>query len=320
MLLAAPAAVIAAFALYQAGGRYAWPDLSLRQPAEEVRLESSGPGWRVAVIGDPQGGDAIYTAGLRDMTERGLDAVIFLGDMVTAPSAAKLAQFVARVGRVPGHPRIFCLPGNHDEDRQTGLANYAKFFGRPYYSVRLGPSLFLLLNNSTEQLDHAQRRWLVGQLEAAAAGRLEVYLCMHIPPRGCGVRKDQLAPESSKFLELAIRTHPVVRLIFAGHLHGYAEGSFAGVPVYVSGGGGGRLEGPKEEHHYLLLESAAPELPRVSRVRIAPPSAAAMRKERFLYYLETRPDYVYWLAAAAGGAPLAWALWRRRRARPGEAA
>jgi predicted phosphodiesterase len=312
--------VIAAFALHQAGERYAWPDLSLRQTAEAVVLDPGAGPWKVAIIGDPQGGDAIYAAGLRDMTERRPDAVIFLGDMVTAPSAAKFAQFIARVRQVPGHPRIFCLPGNHDEDRRTGLANYERFFGRPYYSVRLGSSLFLLLNNSTEQLDHAQRRWLVGQLEAAAAGRLDVFLCMHVPPRGCGVKKDQLDLESSRFLELAIRTHPVVRMIFAGHLHAYAEGSFAGVPVYVSGGGGGRLDSPKEEHHYLLMESAAPELPKVSRVRIAPPSAAVMKKERFLYYLETRPDYVYWLAVAAGGAPLAWALWRRRRARPGRAA
>jgi hypothetical protein len=100
-------------------------------------------------------------------------------------------------------------------------------------------------------------------------------------------------------------------MILASHLHGYAEGTFAGKPVYVTGGGGARLE-KGAEFHYLLLDCPSPgEAARVTYHPIPDPDHNLARNGPRLYYFEAMSVWIFWLGAVVFSAPMIAWVWRR---------
>jgi len=298
----------------------------VRRTAEMEVLQPRAARWRVGVIGDSRGNDEVFGKALKMMAERQVDVIFFLGDMVPHPSEAMFSHFVAEVAEAtvdcPGIGGIYFVPGNHDSDDHTGLALYQKYFGRAYHAIRLGRAIFILINNENKDLDAAQRAWILQKLDQAAAEKLDAYLCMHFPPHGSGVKKDDLKEEASAFIAQAVRSHPAVRMILASHLHGYARGSFAGVPVVVTGGGGAPLDKlPGSEFNFVVLDEEDAAGAAVSYVPIPDPDGSLRVWGRRLFLLESQPAHIYWGGAVLGALPLAvLVIRRRRRARVGEPA
>jgi hypothetical protein len=73
-------------------------------------------------------------------------------------------------------------------------------------------------------------------------------------PRG-GTHRHSLSPESGHRLATLFKKYRVTH-IFAGHIHGYFEGRWEGVPYTITAGAGAPLYGDDPRHffyHYLKV-------------------------------------------------------------------
>lgn len=148
------------------------------------------------------------------------DAILATGDIGDDTSAAAYAAFRRALA---GHaPRVYCLPGNHDDPAL--MARLLEGDGFQYCgSTRLGGWGLVLLDTHVAGRPH-------GLLTDAELARLEaelralsdvpVLVCLHHPPvavgsawlDGVGLRN------SDAFLEIIDR-HRHVRCVLAGHVH-----------------------------------------------------------------------------------------------------
>ncbi|MFH1421814.1 MAG: metallophosphoesterase [Planctomycetota bacterium] len=273
--------------------------------------------WRVGIIGDPHGNVLIFKKGLQLMAARNVDAVIVLGDMVQYPTTASLNHFTNTIAESAADCQnmrnIFFLPGNHDSDDNNDLSLYKKYFGKTYHLVKIGRTLFLLLDNSIKTIDQTQCGWISAKLESASAENLDVILCMHVPLNSCGITIDKLDQKSVDFIAAMIETHPNIQMLLSGHFHGYATGLLANVPVVISGGGGGALEEtPDTEFHCLVLEENPGKPPTIEYIQIPQPAWIIMKLWRLLYFFETLPAWFLWSITVICIFPITWLIIRRR--------
>ena len=99
-------------------------------------------------------------------------------------------------------------------------------------------------------------KWLEKKL-VGAQGLKNILVFFHVPlfdPRGMDFNHC-LPADSSESLTNLFRKYNVKR-VFSGHVHGYFEREWKGVPYTISGGGGGELVGTDPTHyffHYLKV-------------------------------------------------------------------
>jgi hypothetical protein len=193
------------------------------------------------VYGDSRSGDVGARVAALARAQEPLFA-LNTGDF--APNGADVAGWTAffhdeapLLRDVPLYPAM----GNHELFRDPQAAHFRRYFALPdegrarlYYSFRVGPAAFLVLDGNHP--GPAQTAWLAAALEAARRdGVAHVFVLEHQPPLSMGGHCGS-ALEQADWMKLFEQYR--VRAVFAGHDHAYERLERRGVRYFVSGGGG----------------------------------------------------------------------------------
>jgi hypothetical protein len=153
------------------------------------------------------------------------------------------------------HLRISPALGNHEfhGGDQLCLENWWKEFpklrGHRWYSIALGPKLYVLnLDSNASLLDgSAQSKWVKAQLDSLPPSVKFVFLNLHHPPvadfqvdgdADHNPRPNEIA--LADLLKAAPQRRRVRFIVTAGHIHNYERFVQDGTLFFVSGGGGAK--------------------------------------------------------------------------------
>ncbi|SHH51677.1 metallophosphoesterase family protein [Thermosipho atlanticus] len=176
--------------------------------------------------------------------------VINTGDMVFDGNPIKYDFFLKQIKKfkVP----LLVVPGNHDIS-DNGYENYINFFGPLYYSFSIKNSYFIILNNANQtEVDPYQMLWLEKNLNFSQQYKYR-FVFMHVPL--FDPRFEQQPGHSMKNLKNANKLLDLfkkykVTMLFFGHIHGFFEGNWDGVPYLITGGAGAELVGTDPNHYF----------------------------------------------------------------------
>jgi 3',5'-cyclic AMP phosphodiesterase CpdA len=159
-------------------------------------------------------------------------------------------------------PPYFALPGNHDISDAATEQMWRDRMGPTHYAFSHGNSLFILLNSeelgAVGRIAAEQTAWVKTQLASTRAKNVFVFL--HQPHFEHQGDPDSAAESWQKHwanMADVFRGHPV-RVVFAGHRHGYRDcGTHEGVRYVICGGAATYgMSGRPEEgaiNHYLWV-------------------------------------------------------------------
>lgn len=201
--------------------------------------------------------------GLNDSTTRILKAVlpdnpdftIHQGDMQYYDSGFETyASWFPLMAPLLRQGALLPALGNHESEKPDELeAYYERFFGRSgedigksyYRFTSAGLHFFSLDTEQSIKPGSEQGDWLTAGLVAAKAkpGFIGSVVFMHRPFATCG-ESGQLTEERLAFAQTFQDNG--VRLIVAGHAHGYERFVFGDLTYVVTGGGGGLMGDPDE--------------------------------------------------------------------------
>jgi 3',5'-cyclic AMP phosphodiesterase CpdA len=210
-----------------------------------------------AVLGDNRNNPAVFDAILKQMArDPGLEFAIHLGDMVPTGELKNYQDFFHSLKNYLKLP-LLAVIGNHELSQDPDGRLYRKIFGPRDFAFQLGGSYFIMLDNAGEAgLGKNQLHWLEAELKKSQTCRIRLVF-LHVPlfdPR-IGDQPHALPPEIGNRLAALFREYQVTR-IFAGHIHGYFDGQWDGVPYTISAGAGAPLYGTDPAHfffHYLVV-------------------------------------------------------------------
>ena len=152
------------------------------------------------------------------------------------------------------HLRFYPVLGNHElsgtgsEDPITNWwATFPQLKGRRWYSVALGPRVYLLVLDSNSDLlpGTLQRRWLEDQIAHLPATVDFLFIALHHPPVA-DIQTVYHVDHNPRDREISLRvyldsiaptTHARI-IVDAGHIHNYERFEQHDVTYLVSGGGG----------------------------------------------------------------------------------
>ncbi len=225
-----------------------------RSNLERIKVPA-GNALTFAVLGDYRSNPAVFEAVLKRLDqEPGLAFAIDVGDLVESGSLESFGDFLSRVRRRLRLPLLTVI-GNHDLDRERNSAVYRGIFGPDHYAFQIKDNYFIMIDD-VEPGGESEWAWLEAELKKSQAYQTRLVF-LHIPlfdPREG--QKPHALPEAAgaRLLELFAR-YGVTR-VFAGHIHGYFDGTWDGVPYTITAGAGAPLYGTDPEHyfyHYLIV-------------------------------------------------------------------
>ncbi len=225
-----------------------------RSNLERIKVPA-GEALTFAVLGDNRSNSAVFDQVLKRLDqEPGLAFVIEVGDLVERGSPESFADFLSRVRRHLRLPLLTVI-GNHDLDEERSSSLYRRIFGPDRYAFQIKDNYFIVIND-VEPGGEAEWGWLEAELKKSQACQTRLVF-LHIPlfdPREG--QKPHALPEAAgaRLLELFAR-YGVTR-VFAGHIHGYFDGTWDGVPYTITAGAGAPLYGTDPDHyfyHYLKV-------------------------------------------------------------------
>jgi 3',5'-cyclic AMP phosphodiesterase CpdA len=205
-----------------------------------------------AIVGDTHVGYAgsAYETFIAAIDQQRINVIIHLGDAIDkAGNAAQWAEFQ----RITGTGKtLYLVPGNHDVDSDRSLATYLSLFGKSYYSVPEGDTLFVMLNTEIpgeqSMIAGEQLEWLVSELKRPFKYK---FVFLHQPPfpvfAGHGLDKHRDARD--RLHELFVRSG--VALVVSGHDHLYNKTSKDGITYVIASGGGGKFYLPASNGAFL---------------------------------------------------------------------
>jgi len=159
-------------------------------------------------------------------------------------------------------PPYLPLPGNHDISDKRTEQIWLNRIGPTHYAFHYGNSFFILLNSeevgALDRISDEQVAWLRAQLASASATNVFVFL--HKPYFAHDGDPDaaaELWDEQWANVADALHGYPV-RVVFAGHWHGYLDcGTREGVRYVICAGASTYgMRGSEEEgkfNHYLWV-------------------------------------------------------------------
>lgn len=245
------------------GSAVAVPDA----PITAARLASSlGPrrsAGRFAVLGDPEEGRSVFRRCLARAKAEGCEFVVVTGDLVDNATPLAYRLFLRDV-RGAGYGDRFAVVRGEDDDAWV----FRRFFGSSDWSIALGDTLLLGVDNATALLDDNQLRFAAKAFDARPPGGAAL-LFSHRPVFPYQT-KDELADDSeSEWREVlegidngtadprfaALMVERKLDYALASHLHAYERNVFSGVCQVVSGGGGGGLQREGVGYNFLVVDA-----------------------------------------------------------------
>ena len=210
-----------------------------------------------AVLGDSRKNQPVFEGVLRQMAlNPDLQFAINLGDVVDKGELPRYRSFFQVLRPLLKMP-FLVLIGNHELGGDPGGHLYHKIFGPRNLSFRVGSRYFIMFDDNAKYgPDEEGLLWLEIELQKAQSCRTRLVF-IHMPlfdPRGGG--HHHCVPPASAALMLALFKKYNVSHIFAGHIHGFFEGRWEGVPYTITAGAGAPLYGTDPRHffyHYLQV-------------------------------------------------------------------
>lgn len=140
--------------------------------------------------------------------------------------------------------------GNHDIFF-NGWSNYRSHIGRSIYSFNAGIVHFVVVDTANGQIGERQLDWL--ERDLAAATQTHKVVIMHYPPYVGNIGSIfQLSSEEESAVLKDMMYKYNVKLLIAGHYHGFNEATIGRTRFIVSGGGNNILD-PGNNSHYLRI-------------------------------------------------------------------
>jgi predicted phosphodiesterase len=232
---------------------------SIREVGQSIKqVQAIGPPLQVALIGDSQRGQKVYTQLMKRILERKPNFLIHLGDMINEPHEKEWQAFF-EISKQMDFP-FFPVTGNHDVGTtKLGEEIYRKQFsfpeGRPYYAFRAGGALFVILDSEKGRgrIINEQRSWLEDILSTSKEDFKFVFihrpLFLPVDSLKIGRAMDKYPIERDNLHRLFLKTK--VTGVFAGDDHRYDRREKEGILYLISGGGGGPLTALRERGGYF---------------------------------------------------------------------
>jgi Icc-related predicted phosphoesterase len=118
------------------------------------------------------------------------------------------------------------VPGDHDRP----VSVFRKYFGSTRKVVDIGKWRFLGLNTADRMFLKNEEDWLEQNIKENSI------IFSHMPPEAEGWTFHSLWPRSSgRFLGCVERHRADIQAMYFGHIHGYSELSFLGIPLVATG-------------------------------------------------------------------------------------
>ncbi len=230
--------------------------LFTKEPAENIIYKSllSIPkrnDFTFVVLGDNKNSISTFGKIIEKINrDHEVNFVVNTGDMVFDGSPIKYNFLVHQIKKLK--KPILTVPGNHDV-ADHGVENYLHIFGPLYYSFHVGPAYFIMLDNSNERsVDPYQMKWLESELQKAKFYKYR-FVFFHVPifdPRSKRQPGHSMKDVKNAKELLSVLREGNVTMIFCGHIHGYFEGKWNGVPYVITGGAGAELVGLDPNHYF----------------------------------------------------------------------
>ncbi len=149
---------------------------------------------------------------------------IVAGDMALNALDAEYRAIIRHIDAYPG--AWAAVPGDHDRP----LKVFKKYFGATRKVIDVGPWRFIGINTANRMFLRREREWIDEHI------RPNSIIFSHLPPEAEGWTFHSLWPRSSDhFLETVKRHRKKVHSMYFGHIHGYSEREYLGIPMTVTG-------------------------------------------------------------------------------------
>lgn len=213
----------------------------------------------VALVGDTGAENHVLEKVIDDVIDSDTDYafMLYLGDFVTKKTSTGLSWLLYEIRPHLHDMPFYATPGNHDVelDHIVDKSQYRSMLGSTYYWFGYGDVLFIALDSSGKQIEDEQFEWLNNTLSKIRPMFRHCVIYSHKPPIELipGVAKRHtLKQTSANKLESIVKKYKINAMIF-GHVHYFATGKFAGIPIYtIPAAGQGNRTGNKE-HGYASI-------------------------------------------------------------------
>lgn len=183
----------------------------------------------VAILADPacRTGWGENTPPLLDHVWRTHRPELFLvaGDLAINGTPSEFQKFISTIERYPAWSAA--VPGDHDRPLKT----FMRYFGSTRKIIDIGKWRFIGVNTANRMFLKSESDFLEKNLQP------NTMILSHIPPAVDGWAFHGLRPLSSdRFLAIIDRHASKIKGAFFGHIHGYSQRKYSGVPLVVTGG------------------------------------------------------------------------------------
>jgi 3',5'-cyclic-AMP phosphodiesterase len=204
-----------------------------------------------AVLGDSRHGTRIHQKILGQIEKSDAIFAINLGDIVNDGHKWEYENYIKEIAD-------FSLPyfvaiGNHEIIARSGRELFVEYVNPLHYFFRMGRFTFNILDNANGRLTDGQ----FATLEKNLKDNPNNFTFMHQPafsPWEIHKNHTMHKGDAKRFMDLVERYK--ARIVFAAHIHGYAEAKRNGVQYFIAGCAGASpyvLPHQGGFYHYMLI-------------------------------------------------------------------
>ena len=243
--------VVAAFAVYSVVSSREKVNLSQRI-GPPLGAKSAGENFKFAVFGDSHS----CRVSLRDALHKAKRTCAFavhLGDFVEFDDDFEYRYFRRRIAKLTDDFTVFLVRGNHETMAPAGgfSKNYLRYVPNPGYSFRYAGCLFLILDDSSGELDKRQLlqcRQILARFRNTSPHN-PIFVFSHIAPQYLWRSQTAALCDWARKYQIS--------LFFAGDTHGYSESRLGPAKVIITGCAGGSVRCPSSEVHFVEVSVTA---------------------------------------------------------------
>lgn len=163
--------------------------------------------------------------------------MLYLGDFITKKTRTGLSWILYEIRPHLHDMPFYATPGNHDVELHhvVDKSHYRSMLGSTYYWFGYGRVLFIALDSSGKQIEDEQFEWLDNTLSKIRPMFKHCVIYSHKPPKDItnNVAKNHtMKQRTADKLAKIVGKYKINAMIF-GHVHYFAKGSFAGIPIYT---------------------------------------------------------------------------------------
>lgn len=149
---------------------------------------------------------------------------IVAGDLAIDARETEYRAVLKCINRYPA--KWAAVPGDHDRP----LGRFERHFGAARKVIDAGKWRFIGVNTANRMFLAREKAWIDDNI------RENSIIFSHLPPEAEGWAFHSLWPKSSNnFLDTVKRHRKKIHSMYFGHIHGYSERSYLGIPMVATG-------------------------------------------------------------------------------------